>query len=403
MSQSSKKYPLILTVIMMDLLAGMEFDLFVPSFPELQQHFNVSAFWIEALLSVNFVGYCLSLCFLGTLADSYGRKPIILSGLLTFFIGSLLCLYAPSYNFLFIGRFLQGLGIAAPAILSFLIIADAYSLKEQQFLVALLNGSMNLAVAAAPIIGSYITLYWHWEGNFLALVILSFITLLMTIFCIHIRPISPIHSQTHGYLSIFRSKPLILLMINLLFIFVPYWIFVGMSPLLYIKALGVNLAHFGYYQGAFALVFATGSIAYGLFIKSYNYDPIKMLNCAIKILVVSLVILITVTIENTRNPLLITLAFLPFIIAQIIPTTILYPLSLNYMPDAKARVSALIQGARLVLTALSLQITSYFYDRTFKNIGIVLIICILIGILTLYLVVRNPALMASQKMQHEAT
>ena len=33
-----------------------------------------------------------------------------------------------------------------------------------------------------------------------------------------------------------------LLIVNILFMFVPYWIFVGMSPLLYIKDLGVSLA-----------------------------------------------------------------------------------------------------------------------------------------------------------------
>src|SRR3990167_10152434 len=86
------------TVILMDLLAGMEFDLFVPSFPQLQNHFNLSAFWVEALLSVNFIGYCLSLFIVGGLADRYGRKPIILLGLMIFVIGSVLCLWAPSFN-----------------------------------------------------------------------------------------------------------------------------------------------------------------------------------------------------------------------------------------------------------------------------------------------------------------
>ncbi|MBY0545595.1 MAG: MFS transporter [Gammaproteobacteria bacterium] len=62
----------------MGILAGMEFDLFVPSFPTLQHQFGLSPFLVEALLSVNFVGYCLSLFFVGGLADRYGRKPIIL-------------------------------------------------------------------------------------------------------------------------------------------------------------------------------------------------------------------------------------------------------------------------------------------------------------------------------------
>ena len=84
-------------IILMDLLTGMEFDLFVPSFPELQSHFNLTPFWVEALLSINFIGYFLSLFFVGHLADHYGRKPIIVLGLVTFIIGSIACLWAPSY------------------------------------------------------------------------------------------------------------------------------------------------------------------------------------------------------------------------------------------------------------------------------------------------------------------
>jgi DHA1 family bicyclomycin/chloramphenicol resistance-like MFS transporter len=130
---------ILITVLIMDLLAGMEFDIFVPSFPELQSQFHLSAFLVEALLSINFIGYCISLFVVGGLSDHYGRKPMILIGLILFIIGCLCCLLETNYWFLLIGRFMQGLGIAAPAILSFLIIADSYTIKQQQF-IRVVNG-----------------------------------------------------------------------------------------------------------------------------------------------------------------------------------------------------------------------------------------------------------------------
>src|SRR5258708_32819379 len=102
MKQTFAKSMVLATIILMDILSGMEFDLFVPSFPELQSQFDLSAFWVETLLSVNFAGYCLSLFFVGGLADHYGRKPIILVGLMTFIMGTLLCLWAPSFQFLLV-------------------------------------------------------------------------------------------------------------------------------------------------------------------------------------------------------------------------------------------------------------------------------------------------------------
>ncbi len=75
MKQGMAKSVMLLTVILMDLLAGMEFDLFVPSFPQLQSQFHLSSFLVESLLSVNFIGYCISLFIVGGLADNFGRKP----------------------------------------------------------------------------------------------------------------------------------------------------------------------------------------------------------------------------------------------------------------------------------------------------------------------------------------
>jgi DHA1 family bicyclomycin/chloramphenicol resistance-like MFS transporter len=381
------------TIILMDLLTGMEFDLFVPSFPELKNQFSLTPFWAEALLSINFAGYCFSLFFVGSLADRYGRKPIIVMGLLTFIIGSFFCLWALSYLFLLIGRFLQGIGIAAPAILSFLIIADTYSLKKQQSLFAILNGLLNLSAGIAPVIGSYITLYFHWRGNFMTLLLLGLISLAMTLLFIpsHKLPDHKDPFSLQAYPSLFQSKPLMLLIVFFVFNFVPYWVFVGMSPLLYREDLGVSLEHFGYYQGALALVFALGSLLFGLMLPRYNQK--KLLTVSIPIFIFGFISLAWVTIQDIPNPLLITLAFLPFIIGQIIPGTILYPLSLSLVPQAKGRITAILQGGRLIFSSFCLQLAGYFYQGSFQNIGVIISFFILMTVIALFFVLKNREIM----------
>lgn len=393
MQQITSKRLVLLTIILMDLLTGMEFDLFVPSFPELQHQFAISPFWVEALLSVNFLGYCLSLFFVGGLADRYGRKSVLLLGLTLFVMGTILCLWAPFYSLLLIGRFLHGAGISAPATLSFLIIADAYPLKQQQFLMAMMNGIMNMAVAASPVLGSYITLYFHWQGNFITLLYLALITLFMTMMFI------PAHSQSSqkeeatlfDYLPLFKSKPLMLMMAHIIFMIAPYWIFVGMSPLLYMKSLGVSLTHFGYYQGVLALLFAFGSIIFGFIIN--RFERKKTLYVSNQIFIFSFLSMAWVTWMNSANPLIITIAFIPFVIGQIIPSTILFPLCLNFMPKAKGRVAAVIVGSRLILCVLSLQLAGFLYRGSFQYIGMIILPFILMSVITLFWVINNDEVM----------
>ena len=177
--------------------------------------------------------------------------------------------------------------------------------------------------------------------------------------------------------------------------FVPYWIFVGMSPLLYLQDLGVSLNHFGFYQGSLALTFALGSFVFGLIVT--RYDQKKMLMIANHIFILSFISILFITFTNTINPLFITLAFIPFVIGQIIPSNILYPLYLNLMPEAKGKLTALIQGGRLIMASIGLQIAGFFYIGSFRQIGMVVGFFVFIGICIMPFVIKKWALIKPQE------
>ncbi len=383
---------LISCAVIMDLLVGMEFDLFVPSFPLLQHSFHLSASEVEALLSVNFLGYCLGIPFVGTLSDRQGRKRLILWGLGLFILGSLLCVFGKNYGMLLSGRFLQGLGISAPGILSFLIIADKFSLKKQQTLMGLLNASMNLACGLAPVLGSALTLYFGWKGNFTSLLILGILSLIMVFFALkeEPRPSTPSSPVWKDYQKMFSSKPLLLLMAYIVAMVVPYWIFVGMSPLLYMKELGVSLSHFGYYQGIQAFSFAVGSLLFGLITHRVSHR--KFLIYSNIFAGLSLILLLSLALFKVQSASWLTFGLLLFVIGQIVPSSILYTLSLNIIPEVKGSVSGFTQGARLVLSALSLQLAAWAYDGTFFSTGLIMSGFMLLSVVGLIAVLRHPGI-----------
>ena len=388
---------LIFSAILLDLLTGMEFDLFLPSFPVLQHTFSLSVSQVEALLSLNFLGYCLGIPFVGSLSDRYGRKPLILGGLTLFILGSLCCLLAHNYFFLLGGRFLQGLGISSPAILSFLIIADRVPLKQQQVLMGLLNASMNMAAAFAPVLGSFLTLYFNWQSNFIALLGIGVMSFILILLFLQEDPVTaPAIKEPYwkNYRKFFECKTVKLLLFFTVTMIVPYWIFVGIAPVLYMNELGVSLAHFGYYQGVQALAFGIGSLLFGLITHSVSHR--KFLKFSNWLFIVSLGLLLILAIFKIQNAPLLTLGLLLFVLGQIVPSSLIYTLTLNVIPELKGTISAIIQVAKLILSAFSVQLAAYTYDHTFTSTGMIMSAFILAAIVSLHVILKTPRLIEDE-------
>lgn len=374
---------LFLTVILMEILAGAEIDLFVPSFPALQDSFNISPFLTELLLGINLIAYCFTSLIVGNLGDYYGRRPIILLGLVIFNLASLLCMFSNNYSVLLIGRFLQGTGISAVAVLAYLVIADVYSITEQQRIIGILNGIITLSMAFAPVIGSYINLFFGWQGSFTLLFLLGMCCFILSILYI---PKEGIRCKStfsvKEYAALFKSTKAIYYILTMTFFAQGYWIFIGVSPILYMRDLGVTLEDFGLYQGSLAAIFSIMS-----FTSSYFFKKFGVPNCfyaGIAFVVLYLFAVVAMVILKIHNPLAITLVTLLLTAGVIYPINILWPLMLEAIPDAKARITAIFTAARLILTALGLQIVGFIYNGTYAPIGITIFFIMVAGLLTCY-------------------
>ena len=115
---------------------------------------------------------CFQIPF-GMLSDRMGRKPIILFGLILFFIGSVISALSHSIYLLMLGRALQGSGAIGSTVLA--TVADMTPDHSRAKAMAFIGLSIGLSFTAAMIAGPVINHYFQLSGIFWATALLSLI------------------------------------------------------------------------------------------------------------------------------------------------------------------------------------------------------------------------------------
>lgn len=100
----------------------------------------------------------------GRLSDLYGRKRVLLVGIVTFVTGSMLCGVAQSMAALVAFRALQGIGAAALTSTAFAITADLFVAHERARYQGVFSGVFGLASVIGPWLGGWLTdtVGWRW-------------------------------------------------------------------------------------------------------------------------------------------------------------------------------------------------------------------------------------------------
>ena len=118
------------------------------------------------LFSIYLLAQAVSVPIYGKLADSLGRKPVMLVGISVFLIGSVLCGFAWSMPLLIAARAIQGLGAGAILPMSMTIVGDIYTVEERARVQGFIASVWGMASIVGPTLGGVFSEYASWRWIF---------------------------------------------------------------------------------------------------------------------------------------------------------------------------------------------------------------------------------------------
>jgi DHA1 family bicyclomycin/chloramphenicol resistance-like MFS transporter len=138
---------------------------------EIGKTFGVDVTLTQSVLTAFFVGFSVGQFVVGPVSDRYGRRAVLLGGLSLYLAASVLCVASPSFETLLVARFMQGLGAAAPRVVTISVIRDCYSGRRMANVMSLAMTVLMVIPVIAPTFGQIVVLAapWRWIFVFLAL------------------------------------------------------------------------------------------------------------------------------------------------------------------------------------------------------------------------------------------
>lgn len=249
-------------------LGALATNIILPAFPEMAVELGASVKDLSATLSSFFVAFALGQLFVGPLSDRFGRKRLVLGGLVAFVAGSAMCAMASTLPQLVSGRIIQALGACAASVLSRAIARDLFDGDKLARTLALIMVAMAAAPGFSPLLGGAFNSLLGWRATFglvgiLALVLAAhYMARLGETHHADKRSAQSVPAILTGYKRLLLDRRFIAPALSVSLVIGTLYAFFSMAPAILMAGFGLSSLELGlFFAATVFVVFAAGFLA----------------------------------------------------------------------------------------------------------------------------------------------
>lgn len=249
-------------------------------------HANDSA--LQMTMTSFMFGYAISMLVAGPLSDSFGRRKILLSGLILFFVASIACAFSHTISILIGSRFFQALGGCCGTVIARVVVKDVHSKDEQIKMLARLSSAMAICPLIMPVLGGTLQIYFGWRSVFILLTLFALI-----VFVLSETQLRETNVQTHplslkklfsNYKMLLMHRLFIGYSLALSFAWCNYFTFTLESPFLLQKTLGLSAIVFGLLFSMTVIGYLVGTRLTKMYANLLGWDKLILIGTLISLI-----------------------------------------------------------------------------------------------------------------------
>lgn len=372
-------------IIVLVIVAELSTDILTPALVKMSTFFAVSSEITKIVLSSNLLGLSISGLFYGPISDHYGRRPVILIGLIIFCISSILCYFTNTIDLLILFRFFQGIGAGVAVVIGYASIKDVYDDVRCAQVISRVSMCVALSPTFGPILGSLIMAYYHWTTVFVILIFAAVIV--FVIFLFFFRETLDKKTASHinikeiflSYVYVLTNRRFFGFSIITMCTYAWVWNYIGTTPFLFIHSMHVSVRDYGYLSAFNVAMYVIGTVINQIFVVKYGIK--RMLWIGLPLPIISDTIVLISHNFISLNPWLMEVIWIPMDIGLALILGNAITSALQETEEYRGTGNAVINCLNMTCGGIGVMVFGYFYNGTVVPPTITTITCSVIALL----------------------